>query len=524
MPFGAPVTSPVLDQAQSQLNTAQMSHAQIQQELQNLMQYRATTPMSVIEGQQRDQEMSDLQVRLTQMEDEMRGLRDTITRQQATIRNQSAAISNPRQFYPAPNTTPGGFVDIQSQGPMHGHHASMQMPPPPPPFFNHGTPIHVQQTNQPPPHMRSIHDQNPHTGNTQSQQWNTPMNQQPGVQGQPLHQTPFHPHGPTSVNQFGSPEARPPFNTNIGPYGTPNDRSQGSSNPTSGQRSGQGTPGHALMQQPDNSMALVPAPAVIENPTTVKDQCELVFGMAEKFGWSHVNFPSSHKDKLIPQAIKDRLLQTAAPAQAFPLMTSPATRFLLVAKVINQWVQRNVLKADSFRGFDTECDTNIDRNRNQIYQSTPAQVKYQLLNNIAAQMQVMKQKPGFGTFVDNLARSRGNELWKIVQPLMHVKTSRDWEDMHWLMNEAHNLAIMMYSGPDQYRFETPQAGQFFKSGDMVPKDPYPNIATHEQLEARGVRVKLGISPHVIVKTSTPLGLVSESTVVRAVVLLDATWK
>ncbi|KAJ9632927.1 hypothetical protein H2204_007495 [Knufia peltigerae] len=445
--------SPVLDQAQSQLNSARMSHAQIQQELQSLIQYRAMTPMSVVEGQQRDGEMSQLRVRLRQMEDEMNGLRDTIVRQQATIRNQSVAISNPRQYYPAPNATPTGCGDnppqdrtvVQSMGPT----------------------------------MRSTH------------------------------QTVYN--HPSSVNPFGSPADRSSNNTG---------------NPPSAHGGGQRAPGTG-MQQPENNMALVPVSAVTSTATTINEQFACVFGMVEKFSWSHVNFPSSHGDNQLNRHIKERFLQAAAPTQAFPLMTSPATRYLLVAKVINAWIQDKVLRADSFRGFNANIDSMIDDAKNQVYQSTPAQVKFQLFNKIAAQMRELRQNAQFMRFVGKLAQDRGNELWQqIVLPLMHNKTSRDWDDMASLMEEAHRLAIMMYSTTDQYRFEMPEGSTLFKKNAMMvtSKQTMPNGMSTDQLEARGARVKLGISPRVVVKTSTPTGLINEKTVVPAKVLVDMAFR
>ncbi|KAL6252714.1 hypothetical protein RBB50_000433, partial [Rhinocladiella similis] len=445
MPSGS---SPVLDQAQSQLNSARMSHAQIQQELQNLIQYRAMTPMSVVEGQQRDGEMSQLRVRLRQMEDEMNGLRDTIARQQATIRNQSVAISNPRQYYPAPNTTPIGCGDNPPQDRMQGHTSN-----------RHG-----------PPTMRSTH------------------------------QSTYNAHGPSSVNPFGSPAERSFNNTGK-------------------------TPGSGI-QQPDNHLALVPVSAATSTATTIREQFARVFDMVEKFTWAHVNFPSSHRDNQLDRKIKDRFLQAAAPTQAFPLMTSPATRYLLVAKVINAWIQDKVLRADSFRGFNANIDSMIDDAKNQVYQSTPAQVKFQLFNKIAAQLRELGQNVQFQRFVDKLAQNRGNELWEVVLPLMHTKTSRDWEDMASLMKEAHRLAIMMFSSTDQYRFEMPGGSALFKKNAMVvvSKQTLPNGTTPDQLEAKGARVKLGISPQVVVKTSTPMGLINEKTVVPAKVLMDTTFR
>ncbi|KAK4941024.1 hypothetical protein LTR10_018944 [Elasticomyces elasticus] len=512
MPRGASVTSPALSEAQSQLGQTEQNHARTQRDLQNLMRIRATTQMSTAQYEQMQREIALLQHELRQSQEAIRGLQHTVSQQAATIRNQSAAIqqSQPRQHHQATDAILGGPGNTQTYGTMHGRNQSQQM-----------TPQNFGQQQQSLSHMPSVHVpgrqqgiQQTSYGHTRSQ---TLGSQQPMPQG-------GGGHGQPSVNQFGSPEQRP-FNTNAGrhvPPQTPQVGSRGQGYQTSANRNARSTPSSQAVQQPalrDNSMALVTIPEVSSAPS-VKEQFEKVWFMAERYCWSHVNIVSSQKDGHMPTAIKERLLRTAAPVQAFPLMGVPLTRFMMVTKVVVQWIMKNILKHDSFRGFDLEVDTAIEANKNQIYQSTPAQVKYQLLSNIGYQMSVLQKKPGFDGFVNHLARDRGNQLWQIINPMMHEKSACDWEDLYTLMIEAHTLAQMMYSGADQYRFDTPPGNTMFDKTTMVPRfSEESKSMTTEQLEARGMRIKLALTPHVICKTSTPLGLVSETTVLPARVLI-----
>lgn len=380
MPLGASVTSPALSEAQSQLGQTEENYTRTQRELQRLMQMRARTPMSTEQFNQSGREITALQQHERQLEEKIHRLEDLVARQQATIRTQSAAISNPRQYYPATNATPGGFGDTQTYGTMHGRNQSQQMlPPPPPPMFNQGTPSNLGQQSQPHAHMPSVYDRGPQQGipqtpygHSRSQTFGTPMTRQPGSQ-QPL-PLGLGQHGQISVNQFGSPEPLRPFN-NAGrhvPPQTPQVGSRGQGYQTSANRNAQSTPSSQAVQQPtfnDNTMALVKIPEG-SGTTSVKEQFEKVWTMAERYCWAHVNYPSTHKDANLPKAIKDRLLRTAAPTQAFPLMTTPLTRYLMVTKVVVQWIMKNILKHDSFRGFDPEVDAAIEASKNQIYQCT----------------------------------------------------------------------------------------------------------------------------------------------------------
>jgi hypothetical protein len=488
------VTSPVLQAHEQQLQQTEHAHAQQRRELQHMIQVRATTPMSAVETDQKDREIAGLQHRLQQTEAEMAELRNQISRQQMTIKRQSETISNPKAYYPA--ATPARFGEPQQMGSMHGHRPGQHLPPLPS--------VYDQQGSHRTPYSAS-----------RSQQWSTPMSRQP--QAPQLQRLPpsMPQHGHTNVNQYGSPEPARPFNTNIGHHASP----QVPGNPPAG--GNLRAPGSQFTQQPasgDNSMALVRV-SDISTPEAAKAQFAKVWHMAETYCYSHVYVPSTIGDQALPQDIKDRLLRATAPVPAFPIMADPDTRFLLVNKIVIQWIIKHILKHDSFYGFDRSIDGVIEANRGQIYSQTPAQIKYQLLSTIGFQMSVLKQKPGFQDFVNKLTRDRGNQLWAILKPMMHNKTTRDWEDLHSLMIEAHHLAQVMNAGAEQYRFETPTANQTYRKEFMVPRDR--SGIPPEQFERRGgATVKVGLTPHIIVRTSTPSGLVSESTVLPACVLTN----
>ena len=129
MPFGASITSPVLDQAQTRLHQTEQTYSRTQQELVRMITSRKTTPMSAVETSIKDQEIAALQLQLKRTEVEMNNLKETIRRQQVTIKTQSEAISNPKQHY----VTPHRRGNNQPFGTFHGQPPSQPMQPPPPP-------------------------------------------------------------------------------------------------------------------------------------------------------------------------------------------------------------------------------------------------------------------------------------------------------------------------------------------------------------------------------------------------------
>lgn len=134
-------------------------------------------------------------------------------------------------------------------------------------------------------------------------------------------------------------------------------------------------------------------------------------------------------------------------------------------------------------------------------------------------MATLKQNPRFESFLLQLSRTRANQLWLELQTMMHQKSSRDWDDLLSLVTEAHRLALLMYSGADEYRYEMPQYGQPFRRDGMESKDPQHNMHEPEDLEAMGATVRLAFTPHVGVRTSLPNGHVTSRTLLRAYVLV-----
>ncbi len=130
--------------------------------------------------------------------------------------------------------------------------------------------------------------------------------------------------------------------------------------------------------------------------------------------------------------------------------------------------------------------------------------------------------PGFQAYVHKLARERGNQLFSVLVSMMHQKTSRDWEDLFDLMVKAHELAEMMYSGAEEYRFDFPKIGERFNKEHMEPRDVFPNVHGPAQLELMGTTVRLGLTPRITSRTSTANGYVGHNQILKAFVLIEAT--
>jgi len=95
---------------------------------------------------------------------------------------------------------------------------------------------------------------------------------------------------------------------------------------------------------------------------------DALFTMSERYAFAHINFPSSAKDAMLSSYIKGKL-ELVAGNSAGNLMSNGQTRYHIIARVINQWISKHVLRRTCFSGLDEEIDANIEMYASSIYQS-----------------------------------------------------------------------------------------------------------------------------------------------------------
>lgn len=92
-----------------------------------------------------------------------------------------------------------------------------------------------------------------------------------------------------------------------------------------------------------------------------------LFHLAERYAYSHMNFPSSAKDSLLPPNLKDRLMKAATPQSAHQIGSTGSTRLFLMTKIILQWIVKHIFKSTLFTSFDLEADSRIVAFKDVLY-------------------------------------------------------------------------------------------------------------------------------------------------------------
>lgn len=92
-----------------------------------------------------------------------------------------------------------------------------------------------------------------------------------------------------------------------------------------------------------------------------------LWAKTELFGQAHANTPNVFKDSHLEKSVKDYIMMVSDKHGASSLLGSHGTRFFLVAKAINNFLAREVLKVSVIKGFDDQVDTEVGYLKRQIY-------------------------------------------------------------------------------------------------------------------------------------------------------------
>lgn len=91
----------------------------------------------------------------------------------------------------------------------------------------------------------------------------------------------------------------------------------------------------------------------------------------ETFGQVHANVPNIYRDSKLDKQVKEYLMATSDKMSASRLLANPATRYFLIAKLINFYLVRDVLKITVVKEFDAMADTEIGQIKKQMFPGKP---------------------------------------------------------------------------------------------------------------------------------------------------------
>ncbi|PGG98344.1 hypothetical protein AJ80_09548 [Polytolypa hystricis UAMH7299] len=192
---------------------------------------------------------------------------------------------------------------------------------------------------------------------------------------------------------------------------------------------------------------------------------------AEVFAQKYTNEPNALKDSSIDNPIMDHLTWAADGCSLPGLLKDSQTRQAFVMKVINSYLTRNVLWPTVFCGHDNIADSEILQILDMRFNDTPLVVRNLLVEAVRNQVNRMRNTGKlFDTWLLERMKTSNSELWKFLTPLITVADAEAPRDLLSIMFDAHNLAMEMYSGPYEFKFEYAKSGDRFIPSRMVDRD------------------------------------------------------
>jgi hypothetical protein len=367
--------------------TMEMRISRNEAELQEAMSAQQSNgSMSVNERDDRDRQ-------IRQMQRDQVELKQQLARCKITIHTQSQIIQKPQS---AQKSFPPQYFENRNANPMPGPYPG---PIPPPQFDPSGTIATAENALRQSNSYDSMLQTQPSYGSQSAPRpaqsaYNQATYRQESSFPQTFHQQVIsppqtHPHlaslpGTLGYGLTAEQRAEPltPTYTTNQPYGgyhvqnKPSQQSyqQSHSQPSSNRPSYSSQSSYPAIPQQQATKPSQPMSTVLVGVrNTAEDlgfpaKFQALFVMSERYAFSHINFPSSAKDAMLSSYNKAKLEQVAA-SSAGNLMSNGQTRYHIVARVMNQWISKHILRRTCFSGLDKDIDANIQMHAGSIYQS-----------------------------------------------------------------------------------------------------------------------------------------------------------
>ena len=124
-------------------------------------------------------------------------------------------------------------------------------------------------------------------------------------------------------------------------------------------------------------------------------------------------------------------------------------------------------------------------------------LKSALLEQIAIDMRAARENRIFtNDYFPWFTRIRGNDLCDIIRPLEHIKTTRNWDDLYELVQEAYKIVVKLIEGGYEWNWVMPQFGAPFDAKTMQNRDERFKDMSDQELVDRQASVRLSISPQI----------------------------
>ena len=249
----------------------------------------------------------------------------------------------------------------------------------------------------------------------------------------------------------------------------------------------------------------------IESTVDLAFEIKHVFILSETWSRNYANDPPErgHEPDL-PAKLTACIMQFTNSKMAEKLMSSGLTRYFCVAKLINYQITTLAFRPLLVKGFTAHYDNTISDLRKKMHGVIPLHVRRALMAACAQTFTEMTTQIGFQQHINKVVRSQVHEMWSFLEPLFAPGAGRTqaWDDLAEIWKEAARIGVLMTMKPSNFNLDYPAVGSssLFNPAQMVNRDI--NFRQDAQtLSQMGVAVRLAITPVVTETDYLAAGLV-----------------
>ncbi|ODH41141.1 hypothetical protein ACO22_01441 [Paracoccidioides brasiliensis] len=232
-----------------------------------------------------------------------------------------------------------------------------------------------------------------------------------------------------------------------------------------------------------------------------------LFKKTETFGQTYVSTSDATVDNAIDPDIQGFLQACSHPSALPTFQRDPKSRTLLLIKAINLYLVIKVLHICVLFGFDTTADSEIEQMLDLVFPAASANVRVIFYEAIRLQVNRIRNKPLFCNFYNKRKSENAKSLFGYIQHLVQRNHPTIWGDFVELIEEAHSLAIIMFSGPYEFHMRFAEVGDLFDMKTMCTRKTGGICDTMDPrtLMKGCYRVKLGIAPTIVFRDNAAPG-------------------
>ncbi|RHZ59032.1 uncharacterized protein CDV56_106062 [Aspergillus thermomutatus] len=231
----------------------------------------------------------------------------------------------------------------------------------------------------------------------------------------------------------------------------------------------------------------------------------------EMFGHIFANIPDPARDDQLPIRIRSYLVRVSHSYLMPRLLSSPYTRWALVARAINEWLLDWVLNETVIQGYDMVLDAEYQLLKLHLLRDLDPFVRRLVLNAMVKIICETLCRPGFKEFYLEKHRWLVEKLWRYIGRLVPDMPEYQTDGrtrIAQIIAKAQTLLVEMLLTHLEYVHYFPECDELFDPVEMVNKDPQID-RDPDDLANRLFRVKLGFTPVTFIRRNSEESWTSE---------------